>query len=161
MRCPFCGNSDTTVKDSRTTDDQSSIRRRRFCTECGSRFTTYERIQLRDLVVVKKNGVREPFNREKLQASLQTALHKRSMDPEKVERLITSITRRLETSVESEITTTHIGEMVLQSLANLDPVAYVRFASVYRDFSNLQDFIDLIQRISMGAKNIASQDGIE
>ena len=147
MRCPFCGHSDTSVKDSRTADDHASIRRRRFCSECGSRFTTFERIQLRDLVVVKKSGTRVPFDRDKLAQSITTALHKRGIDPERVEKVISSIVRQLETSGDGEITTEAIGQMAMQALINLDPVAYVRFASVYHKFSNVGDFIEFIKQM--------------
>ncbi|MBI1954575.1 MAG: transcriptional repressor NrdR [Proteobacteria bacterium] len=160
MRCPFCSHSDTAVKDSRTADDQSSIRRRRFCPECGSRFTTYERIHLRDLTVIKKSGLRVPFDRDKLAASITTALHKRSIKPERVERVINSIVRRLETSGENDITTSSIGEIVMQALINLDPVAYVRFASVYKDFNDVKDFIDFISHMSQQVINPSlSEDG--
>lgn len=148
MRCPFCGHSDTSVKDSRTTDDQAAIRRRRICGECGSRFTTFERIQLRDLMVVKKNGEHVPFDREKLVRSVSSAMQKHSLDPDKIERIISSIIRQLETSGETDISTHVIGEMVMRSLFNLDPVAYVRFASIYKDFANVQDFIDCISSMA-------------
>lgn len=147
MRCPFCGHSDTSVKDSRTADDHSSIKRRRFCGECGSRFTTFERIQLRDLVVIKKSGSRVPFDRDKLAQSITTALHKRRIDPERIERVISSIVRQLETSGDGEVTTEAIGQMVMQALINLDAVAYIRFASVYHEFSNVGDFIEFIKKM--------------
>ncbi|MCX7337831.1 MAG: transcriptional regulator NrdR [Alphaproteobacteria bacterium] len=147
MRCPFCGHADTSVKDSRTTDDQSSIRRRRFCGECGSRFTTFERVQLRDLLVVKKNGIRAPFDRDKLAHSITTAMHKRSLEPERVDRVVSGIVRQLETSGEPEISTHALGEMMMQALFNLDPVAYVRFASIYKEFSNVGDFVDFIKKM--------------
>lgn len=155
MRCPFCGHSDTSVKDSRTTDDQAAIRRRRICGECGSRFTTFERIQLRDLMVVKKNGEHVPFDREKLVRSLSSAMQKHSLDPNKIERIISSIIRQLETSGETDISTHVIGEMVMRSLFNLDPVAYVRFASIYKDFANVQDFIDCISSMEQQPEEIA------
>lgn len=147
MRCPFCSHGDTSVKDSRTTDDQACIRRRRFCGECGSRFTTFERIQLRDLVVVKKSGVRVPFDRDKLARSLTSAVHKRNLDPERIERLISSLVRQLETSGDHEVSTQTIGKMAMEALFHLDAVAYVRFASVYHDFTNVGDFIEFIQRL--------------
>lgn len=155
MRCPFCGHSDTSVKDSRTTDDQAAIRRRRICGECGSRFTTFERIQLRDLMVVKKNGEHVPFDREKLVRSVSSAMQKHSLDPNKIERIISSIIRQLETSGETDISTHVIGEMVMRSLFNLDPVAYVRFASIYKDFANFQDFIDCISSMEQQPEEIA------
>lgn len=149
MRCPFCSHADTGVKDSRTTEDNASIRRRRFCIECGSRFTTFERVQLRDLMVLKKNGVRVPFDRDKLARSIESALHKRSIDSERVERVISSIVRQLETSGETEILTTTIGGMAMDALLNLDAVAYVRFASIYKDFSDVKDFIAFIENNSL------------
>lgn len=148
MRCPFCGHPDTSVKDSRTTDDSSVIRRRRFCDVCGSRFTTYERIHLRDLYVSKRNGDRVPFDRDKLVKSIMTALRKRDLDPERVERVTSSIVRQLETNGETDIPTQKIGEMVMKALYLLDPIAYVRFASVYQEFQNVQDFIDCISKMN-------------
>jgi transcriptional repressor NrdR len=147
MRCPFCGHPDTSVKDSRTVDDNASIRRRRFCDGCGSRFTTYERVQIRELYVVKRSGQRVPFDRDKLAKSIMTAMHKRTLNPEQVERVISGIVRQLETSGESEVTTQHIGAMVMEALAHLDTVAYVRFASIYKDFTDVEDFTDFISRI--------------
>lgn len=157
MRCPFCGHNDTAVKDSRTTDDQATIRRRRFCSECGSRFTTFERVQLRDLMVMKKDGGRVAFDRDKLAKSITTALHKRPIPAERIERVINGIIRRLETSGDTEIPTPIIGEMVMQALINLDPVAYIRFASVYRDFNNIQDFIEFISQMELKATNQAEE----
>jgi transcriptional repressor NrdR len=148
MRCPFCGFDDTQVKDSRPTDDRSAIRRRRFCTNCAARFTTFERVQLRELTVVKKNGQREPFDREKLARSIYTATRKRPIEPERTERVINSIVRQLESLGETDVSTDQIGELVMEALANLDQVAYVRFASVYRDFREAKDFGEFIGRIS-------------
>ena len=148
MRCPFCGNEDTQVKDSRPTDDNSAIRRRRQCTNCGARFTTFERVQLRELVVVKSNGQREPFEREKLLRSMQISLRKRPVDQDRLERVVNGIVRRLESSGENEIATTHIGEAVMDALATLDKVAYVRFASVYRNFREAKDFEQLLGELS-------------
>jgi transcriptional repressor NrdR len=147
MRCPFCGFEDTQVKDSRPTDDRSAIRRRRFCTNCAARFTTFERVQLRELTVVKKNGQREPFDREKLARSIYTATRKRPIEPDRTERVINSIVRQLESSGETDVSTDQIGELVMESLASLDQVAYVRFASVYRDFREAKDFGEFIGRI--------------
>jgi transcriptional repressor NrdR len=147
MRCPFCGFEDTQVKDSRPTDDRSAIRRRRFCTNCAARFTTFERVQLRELTVVKKNGQREPFDREKLARSIYTATRKRPIEPERIERVINSIVRQLESSGETDVSTDQIGELVMEALAALDQVAYVRFASVYRDFREAKDFGEFIGRI--------------
>lgn len=148
MRCPFCFNEDTQVKDSRPTDDNSAIRRRRLCVGCGSRFTTFERVQLRELTVLKKSGRRAPFDREKLTRSIQIAVRKRPVEQEQVERLINGIVRRLESSGESEISSEVIGEMVMDALANLDQVAYVRFASVYRNFHEAKDFEEFVGRLS-------------
>jgi transcriptional repressor NrdR len=147
MRCPFCGQDDTQVKDSRPTEDNSAIRRRRFCTACGSRFTTFERVQLRELIVVKKNNQRAPFDRDKLARSIAIAVRKRPVDPDRVERIVNSIQRRLESSGEAEISTTAIGELVMEALANLDQVAYVRFASVYRNFHEAKDFEDFVGKL--------------
>ena len=147
MRCPFCGHDDTQVKDSRPTEDNSAIRRRRFCTACGSRFTTFERVQLRELIVVKKNGQRAPFDRDKLARSIAIAVRKRPVDPDRVERIVNSIQRRLESSGESEIPTATVGELVMEALANLDQVAYVRFASVYRNFREAKDFEDFVGKL--------------
>ena len=149
MRCPFCSHPDTGVKDSRTTEDNATIRRRRFCQECGSRFTTFERVQLRDLMVLKKSGMRVPFDRDKLARSIESALHKRSIDPERTERVISSIVRQLETSGETDILTTDIGEMAMDALLNLDAVAYVRFASIYKDFNDVKDFVAFIKNNSL------------
>ncbi|MBL8839800.1 MAG: transcriptional repressor NrdR [Alphaproteobacteria bacterium] len=147
MRCPFCGHDDTQVKDSRPTEDNSAIRRRRFCPACGSRFTTFERVQLRELVVVKKNGVKEQFDRDKLHRSIATACRKRPVDADRVERVVNGIVRRLESLGESEIPSTVVGEMVMDALATLDPVAYVRFASVYRNFREAKDFEDFVGKL--------------
>lgn len=151
MRCPFCGHSDTSVKDSRTTDEHSVIRRRRFCDVCASRFTTYERIELRDLYVYKKNGERVLFDRDKLYKSITTALRKRPIDLERVEKVVSGIVRQLETKGDAEITTKQIGEMVMKALYTLDTVAYIRFASVYHDFLNVQAFIDFISQMNEDA----------
>lgn len=148
MRCPFCGNDDTQVKDSRPTEDNSAIRRRRFCPNCGARFTTFERIQLRELTVVKKSGLKVPFDRDKLARSIQIATRKRPIDPDRIERLINGIVRRLESMGENEIKSDTIGELVMDGLAALDKVAYVRFASVYRNFREAKDFEEFIGSLS-------------
>ncbi len=140
MRCPFCSYDDTQVKDSRPSEDNAAIRRRRYCPSCGSRFTTFERVQLRELTVVKKNGSRSVFDRDKLARSIQIAVRKRPVDPDRVERIINGIQRRLESSGETEIQSASIGEMVMEALGALDQVAYVRFASVYKDFREAKDF---------------------
>ncbi len=147
MRCPFCGNEDTQVKDSRPTDDNAAIRRRRQCGNCGARFTTFERVQLRELVVVKSNGQREPFERDKLMRSMQTSLRKRPVDAERLERVVNGIVRRLESSGETEVPSSMIGEAVMDALATLDKVAYVRFASVYRNFREAKDFETFIGKL--------------
>ena len=147
MRCPYCGNQDTQVKDSRPTEDNTSIRRRRFCPQCGARFTTFERVQLRDLVVLKSDGKREPFDRDKVLRSMQIALRKRPISEEQVERMVNSIVRRLETAGEGEVVTKQIGEAVMDSLAELDQIAYVRYASVYKDFRGVSDFNEFLSDI--------------
>jgi transcriptional repressor NrdR len=148
MRCPYCGSLDTQVKDSRPTEDASSIRRRRVCPDCGGRFTTFERVQLRDLVVVKRSGRRVPFDREKIMRSLEIALRKRPVEAERVERMVNGIVRQLESSGEAEISAERIGELVMQGLKSLDDVAYVRFASVYRNFREARDFGQLIDELA-------------
>ena len=150
MRCPFCGNDDTQVKDSRPTEDNSAIRRRRFCPACGSRFTTFERIQLRELSVSKKSGQRVPFERDKLYRSVLIATRKRPVEPDRIERRINGIVRRLESLGEIEIPSNVVGEMVMEGLSNLDSVAYVRFASVYRNFREARDFEEFIGELSGG-----------
>jgi transcriptional repressor NrdR len=140
MRCPFCGNVDTQVKDSRPAEDHASIRRRRFCAACGGRFTTYERVQLRDLVVIKSNGRREDFDREKLERSVRIAMQKRPIEGERIEQMVSGIVRRLESLGETDIQSRQIGELVMESLARIDTVAYVRFASVYKNFQAMDDF---------------------
>ena len=140
MRCPFCGGEDTQVKDSRPAEDGGAIRRRRACPACGARFTTFERVQLREITVLKTDGRRVPFDREKLARSIRVALRKRPVDEDRIERLVNSIQRRLETEGETEIPSRKIGEIVMESLKELDQVAYVRFASVYRNFGEASDF---------------------
>ena len=144
MRCPFCVHNDTQVKDSRPTEDNSAIRRRRYCPNCGARFTTFERVQLRELTVLKRTGQREPFEREKLLRSMRIALRKRPVEEERVDRVVNGIVRRLESSGDSEIKVDNIGELIMEALATLDQVAYVRFASVYRNFREAKDFEDFI-----------------
>ena len=140
MRCPFCGHENSQVKDSRPTEDGSSIRRRRQCEDCGARFTTFERVQLRELSVVKSENRREAFDRTKLERSIAIACRKRPVPPERIERLASSIQRQLETSGDSETPSSRIGAMVMEGLKALDPVAYIRFASVYKDFREARDF---------------------
>ncbi len=147
MRCPFCGSEETQVKDSRPVEDATAIRRRRQCGSCGARFTTFERVQLRDLVVIKKDGRRTPFDREKLARSIRIATRKRGIEEEQIDRIVNGIVRRLETSGETEVPSTRLGELAMESLAKLDEVAYVRFASVYRDFATTRDFEEFIRRL--------------
>jgi transcriptional repressor NrdR len=148
MRCPFCGNADTQVKDSRATEDNSAIRRRRACPDCGGRFTTFERVQLRELMVIKRTGRRIPFDRDKLARSVQIALRKRPVDAERIERMVSGVVRQLESLGEGEIKSEQIGQLVMEGLRNLDEVAYVRFASVYRNFREAKDFEEIIDEMS-------------
>ena len=148
MRCPFCGVEDTQVKDSRPTEEAAAIRRRRACLNCGARFTTFERVQLRELTVIKSGGKKEPLDRDKIARSMNIALRKRPVDIERVERVINGIVRRLESSGESEVKTEVIGELVMNSLNTLDPVAYVRYASVYKNFREASDFEDFLGTLS-------------
>ncbi len=148
MRCPYCGNPDTQVKDSRPSEDNTAIRRRRVCPDCGGRFTTFERVQLRELTVIKRNGRRVPFDRDKLMRSVQVALRKRTVDPERVERMVNGIVRQLESSGESDIASEAIGQLAMEGLRNLDEVAYVRFASVYKNFNGAEDFKNVLGELS-------------
>ena len=152
MRCPFCFHADSQVKDSRPTEDGASIRRRRQCESCGARFSTFERVQLRELTVVKKDGDRQPFDRSKLERSIAIAARKRPITPEQIERLVSGIQRQLETSGESEVGATRVGEMVMDGLQRLDPVAYIRFASVYKDFREARDFEEFAGSVSEVAR---------
>ncbi len=147
MRCPFCGNVDTQVKDSRPAEDHVSIRRRRFCPACGGRFTTYERVQLRDLVVIKSNGRREDFDRTKLERSIRIALQKRPVELERMDQMISGIVRRLQRMGDTDIPSTSIGEIVMEALARIDTVAYVRFASVYKNFQAADDFDKFVSEL--------------
>jgi transcriptional repressor NrdR len=140
VKCPFCGQLESQVKDSRPSEDGAAIRRRRSCPECGGRFTTFERVQLRELTILKRSGRRTPFDREKLQRSIDLASRKRPLDPERVDRMVSTIVRQLESRGETEVESTVIGELVMKALKGLDQVAYVRYASVYRDFRETQDF---------------------
>jgi transcriptional repressor NrdR len=148
VRCPYCSSLDTQVKDSRPTDDHSAIRRRRVCPDCGGRFTTFERVQLRELVVVKRSGRRIPFDRDKLERSVEIALRKRPVEVDRVERMINGIVRQLESMGDGEIPSATIGELVMDGLKNLDDVAYVRFASVYKNFREAKDFESLLGELS-------------
>jgi transcriptional repressor NrdR len=147
MRCPFCQNEDTQVKDSRPSDDKAAIRRRRYCPACGARFTTFERVQLRELTIIKKTGRKVPFEREKLERSLDISLRKRPVDPEHVERMINGIVRRLESLGDNEIESEQVGRLVMEGLESLDQVAYVRYASVYRNFREASDFEKFLDKM--------------
>ncbi len=145
MRCPFCNADDTSVKDSRSAEDDTAVRRRRSCAKCGSRFTTFERVQLREIMVLKRNGKRFPFDREKVTRSVRIALRKRPVDMDQIEQMVSGIVRRLESSGASEIQSSQIGELVMETLQDLDPVGYVRYASVYKDFRDPSDFAAFIE----------------
>ena len=153
MRCPFCGEEDTQVKDSRASEDGATIRRRRLCTSCGSRFTTFERIQLRDLVVIKRNGKKTPFDRDKLSKSMLMALRKRQIDDDAIERALNGIVRQLESNGDNDINSKLIGELVMNALAQIDNVAYIRYASVYRKFNGVKDFISTLESLKGSSKN--------
>ena len=148
MRCPYCGSLESQVKDSRPSDDHSAIRRRRVCPDCGGRFTTFERVQLRELSVVKRSGRRIPFDRDKLQRSVEVALRKRPVDMERIDRMVNGIVRQLESMGEGEVPSSTVGELVMDGLKSLDDVAYVRFASVYKNFREARDFEDLIGELT-------------
>ncbi|ALE03855.1 transcriptional regulator NrdR [Bartonella ancashensis] len=156
MRCPYCQCEETQVKDSRPAEEGAVIRRRRVCSICGGRFTTFERVQLRELMVLKKNGRREPFDRNKLTWSVDVAVRKRNIDSDRIEQAISGIVRRLENLGEPEIHSEKIGCLVMESLKNIDDIAYIRFSSVYRDFRNASDFHDIINELSKGASDIES-----
>lgn len=148
MRCPYCGSLESQVKDSRPSDDHSAIRRRRVCPDCGGRFTTFERVQLRELTVVKRSGRRIPFDRDKLQRSVEVSLRKRPVDMERIDRMVNGIVRQLESMGEGEVASSTVGELVMDGLKSLDDVAYVRFASVYKNFREARDFEDLIGELT-------------
>jgi transcriptional repressor NrdR len=154
MRCPYCGGDDTQVKDSRPTEDGAAIRRRRVCGACGGRFTTFERVQLRELTVVKRSGRRVPFDRDKLVRSVQIACRKRPVEPERIERMVSGIVRQLESLGEAEITSEQIGQSIMEGLKGLDDVAYVRFASVYRNFREAKDFETLLGELAVPDPNL-------
>jgi transcriptional repressor NrdR len=155
MRCPNCGSLDTQVKDSRPTEDSSVIRRRRVCLSCSFRFTTFERVQLRELIVIKRNGRRAPFDRDKLMRSVQVALRKRAVEPERVERMVNGVVRQLESQIDGDIPTERIGELVMEGLKAIDDVAYVRFASVYRNFREARDFNAIVGELQSGPEALA------
>ena len=156
MRCPFCGHAESQVKDSRPSEDGSSIRRRRLCPECGGRFTTFERVQLRELTILKRSGRRNPFDREKLMRSISVAIRKRPIDPDRVERMVNGIVRQLESMGETELPSSAVGELVMAQLKALDDVAYVRYASVYRDFRETQDFAQFLSE--EGLSEVAEEE---
>lgn len=153
MRCPFCAHDDTQVKDSRPTEDNTSIRRRRQCSSCGARFTTFERVQLREVIVVKSGDRREAFNRSKLEQSVALACRKRGVDQERIDQLVSGIQRQVETAGDPEVASSRIGEMVMDGLRQIDSVAYIRFASVYRDFSEAKDFEEFASTVQEAAQN--------
>jgi transcriptional repressor NrdR len=153
LRCPFCGEPESQVKDSRPTEDGAAIRRRRLCPSCGGRFTTFERVQLRELTIIKRSGRRVPFDREKLVRSINVAIRKRPVDPERMERLVSGIVRRLESLGETELASTVVGELVMKALKSLDDVAYVRYASVYRDFRETEDFARFLNDEGLGEED--------
>lgn len=148
MRCPYCQSEDTQVKDSRPAEDAAAIRRRRVCPDCGGRFTTFERVQLRDLVVIKRSGRKVPFDRDKLMRSFDMALRKRNVEPDRVERAVSGIVRQLESTGESEVPSDEVGKLVMEALKSLDDVAYVRFASVYRNFREAKDFEAVLDELT-------------
>jgi transcriptional repressor NrdR len=150
MKCPYCGSDDTQVKDSRPAEDSAAIRRRRSCPGCGARFTTFERVQLREITVLKSDGRRAPFDREKVARSIRVALRKRPVGEDRIERIVNGIQRRLETEAESEVTSRQIGEIVMETLKEVDEVAYVRFASVYRNFNEARDFREFLGGLKSG-----------
>lgn len=153
MRCPFCANDDTQVKDSRPTENSTSIRRRRQCSSCGARFTTFERVQLREVTVVKSGERRQPFDRSKLEQSISLACRKRDVAQERIDQLVSGIQRQVETAGEAEVAANRIGAMVMDGLRQIDTVAYIRFASVYRDFSKARDFEEFAATVQEAAKN--------
>ncbi|MFN3911054.1 transcriptional regulator NrdR [Hyphomonas sp.] len=149
MRCPFCGSDNTSVKDSRSAEDDTAVRRRRVCENCGARFTTFERVQLREITVIKRDGKRAPFDRERLARSITIALRKRPVDREQIDQMVSGIVRKLESTGESEISSNDVGELAMEALRMVDPVGYVRFASVYRDFKDPSDFAQFIDKAAL------------
>jgi len=158
MRCPFCGHAESQVKDSRPSEDGGAIRRRRLCPQCGGRFTTFERVQLRELTILKRSGRRAPFDREKLVRSISVATRKRPVDPEHVDRLVNSIVRQLESMGETEIGSNVVGELVMKALKQLDDVAYVRYASVYQDFKQTGDFAEFLSKEGLAEEPLAGKE---
>ena len=158
MRCPYCGGEETQVKDSRPTEDNTAIRRRRICADCGGRFTTFERVQLRELTVVKRSGRRVPFDRDKLARSVEIAIRKRRVDPERIERMINGIVRQLESLGESDVTSEQVGRLVMEGLRGLDDVAYVRFASVYKNFREARDFETFLGELNRSGETLLDEE---
>jgi transcriptional repressor NrdR len=152
MKCPFCGNLESQVRDSRISDDGEAVKRRRYCPDCDSRFTTFERVQLREILVVKKNGDKKIFDAEKLKRSVEMAVRKRPVSPLQVDKLVNNIVKKLETEGESEISSSKVGDMVLKALEGLDKVSFVRFASVYKNFEKTEDFREFIKKIAKSAE---------
>ena len=161
MRCPYCGSTNTQVKDSRPTEDHGAIRRRRVCSDCSGRFTTFERVQLRELTVIKRSGRRVPFDRDKLMRSVQVAVRKRPVEPERIERMVSGIVRRLENMGEGDINSQTIGKLIMEGLKGLDDVAYVRFASVYKNFREARDFEILLGELTGGDGGVAMSETAE
>jgi transcriptional repressor NrdR len=149
LRCPFCGSENTSVKDSRSAEDDTAVRRRRICESCGARFTTFERVQLREIVVVKRDGKRTLFDRDKLQRSITIALRKRPVDRDRIDQMVSGIARKLESDGESEVASSVVGELAMEALKRVDPVGYVRYASVYRDFRDPSDFAQFIEKAAL------------
>jgi transcriptional repressor NrdR len=149
LRCPFCGSENTSVKDSRSAEDNTAVRRRRVCEACGARFTTFERVQLREIMVVKRDGKRVPFDRDRLTRSITIALRKRPVDREQIDQMVSGIARKLESGGETEVTSNEVGEFAMEALRQVDPVGYVRFASVYKDFRDPNDFAQFIEQTSL------------
>ncbi|HPF22184.1 MAG: transcriptional regulator NrdR [Hyphomonas sp.] len=154
MRCPFCGSENTSVKDSRSAEDDTAVRRRRVCENCGGRFTTFERVQLREITVVKRDGKRVPFDRERLTRSVTIALRKRPVDRERIDQMVSGIVRKLESGGEAEVTSNDVGELAMEALRMVDPVGYVRFASVYRDFKDPSDFAQFIEKAALEEEDL-------
>ena len=159
MRCPFCSQSDTQVKDSRPSEDDQAVRRRRLCNSCGGRFTTFERVQLREVIVLKSDGKAEPFDRDKLHRSIAVALRKRSIEAEQVEHIVNGIVRQIENMGDAEVESSHIGSVVMDVLREIDQVAYIRFASVYRDFTEVSDFQSVLDEFSRNKEGALQENG--
>ena len=157
MRCPFCGSDNTSVKDSRSAEDDTAVRRRRVCENCGARFTTFERVQLREIMVVKRDGKRALFDREKVQRSIMVALRKRPVDRERVDQMVSGIVRKLESGGETEVPSSEVGELVMEALKRVDPVGYVRYASVYKDFKDPSDFAQFIEKAALDEEDAAEE----